>query len=75
MNFEKMAKDLVSQMTFPEKMAQMIRAHGADRVLFGSDYPAVSLKKEAEKIEKLSLTEEEKEKIFHLNAEKLLGIE
>ncbi len=84
--WEKEAKSLVGKNVWfdtsstmwevtPQKMTEMIRAHGADRVLFGSDYPAVSLKKEAEKIEALSLTEEEKEKIFHLNAEKLLGIE
>lgn len=57
----------------PEKMVQMIRAHGADKVLFGTDYPAVSLIEEANRIETLDLTEEEKEQIFHKNAEKLLG--
>ena len=58
----------------PEKMVDMIRAHGADKVLFGSDYPAVSLRKEAGKIEALRLTEEEKEMIFCKNAEKLLEL-
>ena len=59
----------------PDKMVDMIRAHGADKVLFGSDYPAISLKREAEKIEALALTEEEKEKIFYTNAKKLLELE
>jgi predicted TIM-barrel fold metal-dependent hydrolase len=59
----------------PEKMVEMIRAHGADKVLFGSDYPAVSLKAEAERIEALQLTEEEKEMIFYTNAAKLLELE
>lgn len=59
----------------PQKMADMIYAHGADKVLFGTDYPAISLKKEAEKIDSLQLTEEDKEKIFYKNAAMLLGLE
>ncbi len=59
----------------PEKMAQMIHAHGADKVLFGTDYPAVSLRAEADRIEALDLTEEEKDMIFYKNAEKLLELE
>ena len=59
----------------PEKMVQMIRAHGADKVLFGTDYPAVSLRAEADRIESLDLTEEEKDMIFYKNAEKLLELE
>lgn len=58
----------------PEKMVDMIRKHGADKVLFGTDYPAVSLKWEVERIDALNLTEEEKDAIFSGNAEKLLGL-
>lgn len=58
----------------PEKLASLIKEHGEDRVLFGTDYPAVSLSGEARRIEELDLSEETKEKIFHKNAEKLLGI-
>ena len=83
--WEKEAKSLVGKNVWfdtsstmhrvpPEKMVQMIRSHGADKVLFGTDYPAVSLKWEVERIEALSLTEEEKEAIFFGNAEKLLGL-
>lgn len=57
-----------------EKMTEMIRAHGADKVLFGTDYPAVSLKWEAERILNLDLTEEEKEAIMYGNAKKLLKL-
>ena len=57
----------------PAQMVKMIREHGADKILFGTDYPAVSLKEEAERIEKLRLTKKEKEAIFWQNAEKLLG--
>ena len=53
---------------------RMIRLHGADRVLFASDYPAVRGANAIEDVLKMELTEEEKELIFHRNAEKLLGI-
>ena len=59
----------------PEKMAKMIHEHGADKVLFGTDYPAVSLVAEAERVEALDLTEEEKEMIFYKNAATLLELE
>ena len=47
----------------PTKMVRLIREHGADKVLFGSDYPAVSLKEEAERIEKLRITKKEMQSI------------
>ena len=58
-----------------EKMTEMIHEHGADKVLFGTDYPAVSLTAEAERVEALDLTEEEKEMIFYKNAATLLELE
>jgi hypothetical protein len=47
---------------------------GADRVLFGSDCPWDEPANEIAMIERLELTEEEREMIFYRNAEKLLGI-
>lgn len=47
--------------------------HGADKLLFGSDCPWHSPQNEKRLIESLDLSEEEKEKIYHFNAEKLLG--
>lgn len=84
--WEKEAKSLVGKNVWfdtsstlcgvsPEKLTEMIKAHGADKVLFGTDYPIVSLKDEAERIEALDLTEEEKEAIFYKNAAELLGLE
>ena len=58
----------------PEKMVEMIQTHGADKVLFGTDYPAVHLGEEAEKFLSLALTDEEKEKIMYKNAERLLSL-
>lgn len=58
----------------PEHMAEMIKAHGADKVLFGTDYPALSTVDEAKRVMQLDLSDEEKEMIMHKNAEKLLGM-
>ncbi len=58
----------------PEQMADMIHKHGADKVLFGTDYPALSTIDEANRVLALDLTDSEKEMIMHGNAEKLLGI-
>lgn len=55
-------------------MADMIKRHGAEKVLFGTDYPAFSTVDEAGKIMRLDLSDEEKEMIMHKNAEKLLGL-
>lgn len=57
-----------------EQATQLIRLYGADRVLFGTDYPMWSYGEEAQKLERLPLSDEEREKIFHKNAEKLFRI-
>ena len=57
-----------------EKAREIALAHGVDKILFGSDYPA-SLPKEAiADVLTMGLDAEDNEKIFHLNAEKLFGI-
>ena len=58
----------------PEDFAAVVRAIGADRVLFGTDSPWRSQKASIGGIQELPLTEEEKELIFHKNAEKLLNV-
>ena len=52
----------------------MVRLHGADKVLFASDYPAKHATQAIEDVLKMELTEEENRLIFYKNAEKLLGI-
>jgi len=47
---------------------------GADRILFATDYPYESGKEAAEFMETAPLSTEEKEKIAHLNAEKLFKL-
>lgn len=57
-----------------EEGRRIVRAHGAEHILFASDYPAVRQKKAIEDVMKMQLTQEENELIFYKNACKLLGI-
>ena len=68
--------DISSTIKFigPEEVRRMVEAHGADRVLFASDYPAEVHRKAVESVLSLGLPEAENAKIFYRNAEKLLGI-
>ena len=58
-------------------LEEIRRAVGLDRVLFGSDYPAVQGSSISDAVDDVLnsplLTEEEKAGILHLNAERLLG--
>jgi len=49
----------------PEDGAEVIRHYGANRVVFGTDYPMWKPEEEIEKVNRLPLTDEEKEMIFH----------
>lgn len=53
---------------------RMIRAHGAERILFASDCPWHAPTREKAMLERLPLNESEREKISHKNAERLLNI-
>ena len=55
-----------------EEMTRHIRDYGADRVLFGTDFPIWEHRRETDVIDSLSLTDDEKEKIFCGNALRLL---
>ena len=57
-----------------EKARDMIRAFGADRVLFGTDYPIWNPRLELEKVLQLELTEQERSQILWDNAARLLGL-
>lgn len=59
---------------FPETLQCAIRAIGADRILFATDYPFADTREAVEQIENSPVGEEDKERIFHLNAERLLGL-
>lgn len=57
-----------------EKTAEIIRRYGADRVLFGSDYPMWHPKDEVDMFFKLGLSEDEMRLILSENAKKLYGL-
>ncbi len=58
----------------PEEAKEIIRLHGADKVLFGTDYPLSNHKFEINCLEKLGLSDEEYEKIYWKNAYKLFNL-
>lgn len=55
-----------------ERIKKIIRNHGADRVLFGTDYPIERHKEALDKFMKLGLTDEENKKILYDNAFELI---
>ena len=59
----------------PEKAAQLIRAYGADHVIFGTDYPMWVPAEEVQAFYALGLSEEDNEKILWKNAKKLFRLD
>jgi predicted TIM-barrel fold metal-dependent hydrolase len=59
----------------PEVYQQVITLVGADRVLFGSDYPLLAQSRLLKEIKALNLAEETKSLVLAGNALRLLGIE
>lgn len=57
-----------------KRSAELIREYGADRFLFGSDFPMWSPKDELERFRALDLTEEEKDRILSKNPEIVLQL-
>ncbi len=57
-----------------ERAKQIIDSYGADRVLFGTDYPMWTAAGELKRFSELPLTKREREMILHENAEKLLKL-
>ncbi len=57
-----------------EQFLRIIRNHGADKILYGSDSPWKSQSSPLEELKKLDLTQEEMDLITHKNAMKILDI-
>lgn len=57
-----------------EAAAELIGAYGADRVLFGTDYPMWEPAQEVARFRNLHLPESVEQKILHDNAARLLGL-
>jgi predicted TIM-barrel fold metal-dependent hydrolase len=58
----------------PQVYNQVIQLVGADKILFGSDYPLLTQRRLLEEIKELDLPEETKEIILSGNAQRLLDI-
>lgn len=59
----------------PEKVKQLIKSYGAEKVLFGTDYPMWSPKREIEAFLSLALDESENKCILNMNAKKVFNLE
>jgi hypothetical protein len=57
----------------PERARSLIESFGADRVIFGSDYPMWDVKDELERFNAISLPDEAREMILWKNIMNLLG--
>ena len=57
-----------------EQATRIIKKHGADRILLGSDCPWSGTEENAALIRRLPLSDEEKELILYKNACRLLGL-
>lgn len=63
---------ILSRYISQEQLFRIIRTHGVDKILFGSDAPWDNPQNEIDLINSLPLDFEEKEKIFYKSAENLL---
>ncbi len=57
-----------------EEFLRMVRAHGVDRILFGSDGPWTDVAHEIGLLREVGLTADETQAVFGGNAERLLGL-
>lgn len=57
-----------------EQFIRIMRAHGSEKVLFATDSPWAEQKRFVDVMEKMDITEEERENIMGKNALKLLGM-
>lgn len=59
---------------FPDSLKRDIRGRLQDKIMFGSDYPSIPYERLFREWEELGYSEELMEKIFHRNAERILGL-
>lgn len=58
----------------PSRAAALLRELGPDRFFFATDYPMWSIRDELRLVGEMDLGDNELEAVFHLNAERVLGI-
>ena len=74
--YENFYVDCSSSLAFltSEKATELIRRYGAEKVLYGTDYPMWDISEEIDRFSRLDLTDEEKQLILYKNAQKLFDI-
>lgn len=75
--FENLYVDLSSSLyaLSSEKALELIHAYGADKVLWGTDYPMWESKSEMEYFNRIDLTDEERSQILYENAARILKLD
>ena len=59
---------------FPESIKRDVRGRLKDKVMFGSDYPSIPYERLFREWAELGYSDEILDKVFHLNAERILGL-
>ncbi len=59
---------------FPDSLKRDIKARLRDKIMFGSDYPSIPYERIFKEWQELSYSDELMEKIYHQNAERILGL-
>ena len=57
-----------------DQFFRIVKNHGADKILFGSDFPWTDGRQNAHKINQMPFSQEEKDAIFAGNAKRILGL-
>jgi predicted TIM-barrel fold metal-dependent hydrolase len=65
---------LVNVCKEPELIKAIIEKHGAEKVLFGTDFPWTTAGEVQKYLEDIIDNNDDREKVFYKNAEKLLNI-
>ncbi|HVD02036.1 MAG TPA: amidohydrolase family protein [Candidatus Dormibacteraeota bacterium] len=60
---------------FPESLRRDIRGRLTDKIMFGSDYPSLPYDRIFREWDELGYSDEVMERVFHGNAERVLGLE
>lgn len=59
---------------YPEELVRYMKAHGAGKVMFGTNYPMITPKKALERLDALGLDAETKERFLYGNAARVFGL-
>ncbi len=59
---------------FPQQLKVDVRGRLKDKIMFGSDYPSMPYARILREWDELGYADDIKERVFHLNAERILGL-